>query len=178
MLKSIFALFAKLRPEALAAQLELPNQNDAFNGLAHSFIHDSEKPILGSQHLISNKLDFSMNSLDHVNDYLDIIRKDSAIEENWNVVVLRAGAYVGEVIKSNDRKNSWIWIDADQAAKINPKFEVFGKSIGNVALLYDRKEGCIFPLAKVEKFLTNGREDDVQFFAQVILSHPMGNLAS
>ncbi|MDO8926748.1 MAG: hypothetical protein Q7U94_07560 [Sideroxyarcus sp.] len=146
------------------------NQSDALNGLAHLFYDDKETPTFGQQYLDPKKLDLSLSSLGHINDYLDKVRKDENIHKNWNVVVLRAGAYVGEVIRANDKKKVWIWIDYQDAIKINPKIETFGKSIATVAVLFDGKDGFLFPLAKVEKYLINGKEDDVQFFAQVILA--------
>jgi len=45
----------------------------------------------------------------------------------------------------------------------------FGESLGGAAVLWDSNDGLIFPLGKVQKFLDNGREDSVLFFAKVML---------
>ena len=37
------------------------------------------------------------------------------------------------------------------------------------AFPWDSDSGLWFPLAKVQKFLDNGREDSVQFFAEVVM---------
>jgi len=44
-----------------------------------------------------------------------------------------------------------------------------GESLGGAAVLWDSASGLTFPLAKVQKFLDNGREDSVQFFAKVMM---------
>jgi hypothetical protein len=41
--------------------------------------------------------------------------------------------------------------------------------LGGAAVLWDSGTGLTFPLAKVQKFLDNGREDSVQFFAKVVI---------
>jgi len=87
----------------------------------------------------------------HVNDYLDAIRKDKDVETQGVSrarVVLRAGAYVGEVIRKNDNKVQWRWIDHKGARQVNPKlFESLGKTTATAAVLYDGNKGFVFPLA-------------------------------
>src|SRR5262249_34835785 len=138
--------------------------------LAHIFYEDDTT--FGREHLDRRRLDFSVESLKHVNEYLEAIRKDKEVEKDWTRTVLRAGAYVGEVIRRNDKKVQWRWIDNEGAKQVEPKlFESFGRTVATAAVLYDGKKGFVFPLAKVEKYLNNGSEDDVYFFAKVIMSH-------
>jgi hypothetical protein len=146
------------------------DQNLALSDLSHLFFEDGET--FGREHLDRRRLDFSVESLRHVNEYLEGIRKEQAVERQWAVVVLRAGAYVGEVIRRNDQKVRWRWIDYEGAKQVEPKlFESFGRRIATAAVLYDGNKGFVFPLAKVEKYLNNGAEDDVYLFAKVIMSH-------
>ena len=42
-------------------------------------------------------------------------------------------------------------------------------ALGSAAVLWDSATGLTFPLGKVQKFLDNGREDSVQFFAKVMI---------
>src|SRR5262249_16132962 len=139
----------------------------------HLFFEDDET--FGREHLDQRKLDFSVESLKHINDYLEVIRKDKDVENQGKtraIVVLRAGAYVGEVIRKNDKKVQWRWVDYEGAKQVEPKmFESFGKRIATAAVLYDGNKGFVFPLAKVEKYLNNGAEDNVYLFATVIMSH-------
>jgi hypothetical protein len=149
------------------------DQTPALSDLSQIFYEDPST--FGRQHLDRRRLDFSVESLRHVNQYLEAIRKDKDVEKQGVTrakVVLRAGAYVGEVIRKNDNKVQWHWIDHEGAMQVEPKlFESFGKTIATAAVLYDGKKGFVFPLGKVEKYLNNGAEDDVYFFAKVIMSH-------
>jgi len=146
------------------------DQTPALSDLAYLFFEDRET--FGREHLDPRRLDFSVESLRHVNEYLEGIRKDQDVEKQWTVVVLRAGAYVGEVIRRNDKKVQWRWIDYEGAKQVEPKlFESFGRRVATAAVLYDGNKGFVFPLAKVEKYLNNGAEDNVYFFAKVIMSH-------
>ena len=149
------------------------DQTPALSDLSQMFYEDPST--FGRQHLDRRRLDFSVESLKHVNDYLEAIRKDKDVEKQGVTrlkVVLRAGAYVGEVIRKNDNKVQWRWIDYEGAKQVEPKlFESFGKTIATTAVLYDGNKGFAFPLAKVEKYLNNGAEDDVYFFAKVIMLH-------
>ena len=158
-----------LLPSANSAQVP-KDQTVALSELAQIFFEDDAT--FGREHLDPRRLDFSVESLKHVNDYLEAIRKDKNVEKDWTRVVLRAGAYVGEVIRRNDKKVQWRWIDYEGAKQVEPKmFESFGRRVATAAVLYDGNKGFVFPLAKVEKYLNNGSEDDVYFFAKVMMSH-------
>jgi hypothetical protein len=164
-------LLALLLSMSSLSQAQTPkDQTAALSDLSQMFYEDSAT--FGREHLDRRKLDFSPMSLKHVNEYLEAIRKTKDVEKTWNRTVLRVGAYVGEVIRRNDAKVKWRWIDFEGARMVNPKsFDSFGKSIATAAVLYDGNDGFAFPLAKVEKYLNNGAEDDVYFFAEVIMAH-------
>jgi hypothetical protein len=146
------------------------NQDQALSELSQLFFDDPEKPTFGHEFLDPKKLDFSVGSLKHVDDYLEAARKAKGIDTNLNVVVLRAGAYVGEVIRRNSPKKKWTWLDFETAESVNPKlFEQVGKTLGTAAVLYDGTE-FLFPLGKVGKRIANGSEDSVFFYAKVVLA--------
>ena len=140
----------------------------ALSELSQIFYQDRDT--LGRELLDPRKLDYSVESLRHVDAYLEAVRKNKDLQKSWNRTVLRAGAYVGEVIRRNDKNVRWQWVDHDGAQAINPKyFGALGKSIATAAVLFDGKGGFAFPLAKVEKYLDNGSADSVYFFAQVVM---------
>ena len=154
-----------------AVAVEPADHTQALSELSQMFYEDSAT--FGRQLLDRRKLDYSVESLKHVDEYLESIRKNKDVEATWNRTVLRAGAYVGEVIRRNDKKAQWRWVDHEGARSVEPKlFDSFGKSIATAAVLYDGKKGFSFPLAKVEKYLNNGSEDSVYFFAKVIMGGP------
>lgn len=155
----------------MAAHAEAPkDRTAALSDLSRMFYENRAEPTFGRQHLDPRKLDYSVESLKHVDEYLEKIRRDKEVQKNWNRVVLRAGAYVGEVIRRNDKNGKWRWIDFETARSMDPRFfGTYNKSIALAAILHDEKAGFSFPLAKVEKVLDNGSADSVYFFAQVAL---------
>lgn len=84
-------------------------------------------------------------------------------------LVMRCGAYVGEVIRRNTPKAAFHWLDYKGAVTIDKSIADYGESLGGAAVLWDSNSGLWFPLAKVQKFLDNGRGDSVQFFAVVVI---------
>ena len=86
--------------------------------------------------------------------------------------MLRCGAYVGEVVLRNARGTHFHWLDYKGALKINESIADFGENLGSAAALWNGDTGLWFPLSKVQKFLDNGREDSVQFFAEMVIQKP------
>jgi hypothetical protein len=146
------------------------NQDQALSELSQLFFNYPEKPTFGHEFIDPRKLDFSVDSLKHVDEYLEAVRSAKGIDSNLTVVVLRAGAYVGEVIRRNSPKKKWTWLDFETAESVNPKlFDQLGKTLGTAAVLYDGTE-FLFPLGKVGKRIANGSEDSVFFYAKVVLA--------
>ncbi len=76
---------------------------------------------------------------------------------------------MGEVILRNARGKTYHWLDYEGALRVNPGIADYGESLGGAAVLWDGADGLTFPLGKIQKFLDNGREDSVQFFAHVMI---------
>jgi hypothetical protein len=131
----------------------------------------ADDPTPGSELLDPSRLDFTVESLGFVDDYLDQMRQRQLVEgeEDYGKVVLRCGAYVGEVILRNAKGTTYHWLDYKGALKINKSIADFGEDLGSAAVLWDSATGLTFPLGKVQKFLDNGREDSVQYFAKVMI---------
>ena len=73
----------------------------------------------------NKELNFSYDSLKIVDQYLLEVRKtdlDKLSNEQFARIVVRAGAYVGETIKRNDKSKQWNWVNFENAQKINSKF--------------------------------------------------------
>ena len=147
-------------------------QDEALSELAQMFASPeliSDDPTPGSELLDASTLDFTIESLGLVDDYLDQMRQRSLEGEDYGKVVLRCGAYIGETILRNSTTTPYHWLDYKGALKIEKRIADFGEGLATAAVLWDSGSGLTFPLAKVMKFLENGREDSVQFFAKVIL---------
>ena len=149
-------------------------QDQALSELGQMFASPeliADDPTPGSEFLDASRLDFTVESLGFVDDYLEQMRQRQLVEssEEYCKVVLRCGAYVGEVIRRNAKGKTYHWLDYKGAVKINKRIADFGESLGGAAVLWDSATGLTFPIAKVQKFLDNGREDSVQFFAKVVI---------
>ena len=129
-----------------------------------------DDPTPGLELLDVSRLDYSLKSLAHLDDYLEVLRDRELTEREAAVVVMRAGAYVGEVIRRAARR-TYHWLDYEEAIKVDRRIaEIGGKSFSLVAVLWDGGKGFVFPLAKVVKFVQNGREDSTEFFAKAIIA--------
>jgi len=139
-----------------------------YSELALMLVKDDEKPVYKRDILDPQKLDYSLDSLKHIDDCLEIIRTDPPHGNDYLRLVLRYGAYVGEVIKRNSKKEHH-WVEHEEAAKFSSTVNGFGKTISTAGILWRDYEIICFPLGKISKFLNNGREDSVYHFSKVIL---------
>ena len=145
-------------------------QDQALSELSQMFFMElPDDPTPGLELLDASRLDYTVDSLALVDDYLDKMRKRTLEDEGYGKVVLRAGAYVGEVVRRNVQSKEYHWLDYDGAVKVSSMVKDFGESLGTAAVLWDGASGLSFPLGKIMKFLENGREDSVQFFAKVMI---------
>jgi hypothetical protein len=144
--------------------------DQALVDLAFMFHSCKEDPTPWNDRLNASLLDFSVHSLDCVNVYLDAARKEKQVQDVWNIICLRAGAYLGEVIRRNGRADCWHWLDYENACKVSPDFAKYPKGISTCAVLHHGRGGLCFPLGKIAKYLENGSEDNARFFAEVIIA--------
>lgn len=158
--------------ESHSIEIDLDNQNEALSDLADMFYSEKNDPVYKFETLNSKKLDYSIESLKLIDTYLSDLRKtnvDQILDDQRLKTILRTGAYVGEVIRKNDKKRKWYWVDYETAKEINPDFfKDKAHSIEIAAVLTDG-ESFIFPINKVVKFMQNGEEDSVYFFATITL---------
>ena len=139
-----------------------------FSDLSVMLCNDLENPTYKHELLNEERLDFSVESLKHIDAYLDVLHGDPPQEEDAIRVVLRCGAYVGEVIRkhSPDEMHGVAFREAE-------RYSAFAKGLGHSAatagILWRDPENMCFPLGKVCKFLENGSEDSVYSFARVIV---------
>ncbi len=147
-----------------------PKYSDAeFSDLAAMLGGDLERSMYKHELLDPEKLDFSVDSLRHIDDYLDALHAEPpASEDDVLRVVLRCGAYVGEVIRRNSQ-DGLHWVAFKEAAKHSAFAKGLEHSAATAGILWRNAENMCFPLARICKFIENGREDSVCSFASVIL---------
>lgn len=143
--------------------------NEEFSLLSLMLIQDEENPTYQHALLDENQLDFSIESLKHMDAYLAELHSAPPQGEDVARVVLRCGAYVGEVIRRNS-PNKWGWVTFADAAKYSAFAKGLGYSVATAGILWQDSGNMCFPLAKICKFIENGAEDSVYSFARVILA--------
>ncbi len=144
--------------------------DQAYSDLAVMLVQDESNPTYKREIIDSEKLDYSIESLHHLDECLEIIHKSPPDGYDFLRLVLRYGAYVGEVIKKNSIEELH-WIECKEAAKFSKMASEFEDSISTSGILWQDEETMCFPLGKVCKFIENGNEDSVHFFAKVILEY-------
>ena len=132
---------------------------------------DRENPTYKNGLLDEKKLDFSVESLKHIDAYLETVHSAPPQEEDVARLVLRCGAYVGEVIRRNSL-HKWNWITFGEAAKYSSFAKGLEHTLATTGILWRDRENMCFPLGKICKFLENGNEDSVYSFASVIIADP------
>ena len=147
----------------------IKNCDVEMSDISQLFFDYEDEPTLGVEYLQSGNLDYSLESLSYVNEYLDKVRQHPSIRDEWNSVVLRCGAYVGEVIRRNSTKRQFHWMEYKEAVKLDANFERLGLNMSTTAVLCGGGEWFCFPLGKVGKYLESGSGEDVQYFAQVAI---------
>ncbi len=145
--------------------------DDIFHEFAAAFagaFHDS-KPICFPDRLDRSKLDLTLASLKIVDAYLTHLHHNSAqlkVDELQSTV-LYGGAYVGEV-KRNETNNHFSWIDYDDYMAEHPELRrmIPERTVATCAFLIDDTGSMTMPLNKIARFIDEGEENSVQFFAQ------------
>jgi len=146
------------------------NSNEALEQLADLLVQDDIVcDMYMGRELMCSQLDYSVDSLKLIDSYLEAVRTQPPEGEDMMRVILRVGAYVGEVIRRNTKKTI-SWLDFEEAEKMSSMVEGLGKQAGTLTVLWTAPAGFTFPLAKVQKFLTNGPEDSTYFFASTMLA--------
>jgi hypothetical protein len=142
------------------------NCDEAFADLSVMLWQDDSKPTFRRETLDPEKFDFSLESLKHLDEYLEMVYQDQPDDETLMPIALRGGAYLGEVIKKHSEQN-YHWYDFEQASKLSPMVKELGMSLGTAAVLAVDRENLCFPIAKIMKYLDNGSEDSTYLFGYI-----------
>ena len=155
----MFSLFKKSAPVFCDAALE---------DLSRMLTQEDERPTYRRELLQAERLDFTLESLKHIDEYLEIVRQDEIPNEHMTPLVLRVGAYAGEVIRRNTTDIEFHWLDYKQGARRSSMVRSNGMCLELAAMLWSSDKDMCFPLAKVCKFIENGPEDSLYFLATVL----------
>jgi hypothetical protein len=142
-----------------------------FNEFARLFVGtvDDDKDVACPSQLRRPLLDGSLASLHHVDDYLAYLHehRDAFTPEEWRLTVLRAGAYVGEVIRHASPSGSFEWVDYNDYMPQHPELRsvIPDRNTATCAFLVRSSGAMSMPLNKIARFIEEGREHSVHFFA-------------
>ena len=154
----------------------MENLNDVFEEFAAYFAgeRDCDRPMVHSGLLKRDKLDYTVASLETVDEYLKYLHEywhgqmGREWNQEWDRGVMWGGAYVGEVIRRNaPRPYDWVAFDVFiRAFPATTKLLGSKKSLAVCALLTTPgSANFTLPIAKTLKFVVNGPEDSVHFYA-------------
>jgi len=142
--------------------------NEAHEDLSIMLFDDPESPVRDDQFFNNKSMDFSIESLEILDEYLESQRSSLPENEALVKIALRAGSYIGEVIRKHSAVE-YHWIEFSEAEKINRQVKGAGFGLGTSSILWSKPETFVFPIAKVLKRLENGSEDNVHVFAKVVI---------
>lgn len=121
-----------------------------------------------AENLDRSALDGSIDSLKVVDDYLSFVQAnlEHLTELEYNNLVLRCGGYIGECIRMT-WPESYDWCDYDDYILSHPQIQGMmpERTLGTCALLVRQPDGMILPVNKVLRFLHEGPENSVHYFA-------------
>jgi hypothetical protein len=145
--------------------------NDIFVEFSGSFAGQVpvRDEIVLSERLKRNQLDYSLESLKLVDEYLLCLyeNRPNELGDAWGRTILWAGAYVGEVIRRNAPRQ-YDWTDFDEFVKQYPNTkQILGdkRELGATAILAFANGGFTLPINKALKFVYSGPEESTWFYA-------------
>jgi len=150
--------------------------DDIFNEFARAFVGGirTDREIAFPKRLPRERLDGSLASLLLVDEYLHYVHRNrkKVSNDEWYVTVLWCGAYVGEVIR-HAREGEFSWTDFNDYTKEHPalKWMIPERTVATCGLLLGPSGGMSMPLNKVARFIEDGPENSVHFFAQCDLNN-------
>ena len=142
--------------------------NEANQDLSKMLLDSPNDPVRCYEFFDNKPMDFTIDSLKILDEYLESLRSDPPENADLVKITLRAGSYIGEVV----RRNSSIiynWLEFTEAEKLDPEIKNMGFCLGTASILWAEPDNFIFPLAKVLKRIENGPVDSVHFFAKVAI---------
>ncbi|MGD7007081.1 hypothetical protein [Metabacillus sp. 84] len=138
--------------------------------ISQLLFNDPTAPMPSQALLQSSLYDYTIESLILIEHYLDSINGSRELAADYSRVILRIGAYTGEVIRRNAERE-YHWYDYKEAIQLQPILGIWGEQIDTKAVLYcSAADHTVLPLQKVGKYLENGIEDSLIVFGSYFKS--------
>ncbi len=146
--------------------------NAIFEEFALAFIGqvESDGEIPFPNKLDRANLDFSLKSLKVLDSYLEHLHKSRRRikDDEWHKTVLWGGAYLGEVIRRN-AKRQYNWVDYDEYMPRHPHLQnlIPERNVATCAFLCSGAEAMTMPLNKIARLINEGPENNTHYYASV-----------
>ena len=128
---------------------------------------NGDETIAFPERIDSKKLDYSFESLKAIDKYLEYLHKNNSTisqHEEINTIVW-CGCYIGEVIKRSSEK-VFHWENYHAYIERNPKLkQLISFGPGTMVFLVDDRGAMTMPLNKVGRFIYEGPENNIHFYA-------------
>lgn len=119
------------------------------------------------QHLKLSGLNYSIESLEVIDEYLTYLHENNSNIGDRELVntVIWGGCYIGEVLKRHSEK-TFHWENLQDYLDRYPHLkEILTPSYTTVVVLVDDRDAMTMPLNKVARFIYEGLENNITFYA-------------
>lgn len=151
--------------------VSVPYVDEALGQLAVMLLHYPMDPTPEIHTFLrkeTERLDYSVESLPVLQSYVSYMRSRKLSLPKRQAVILRVGAYLGEVIRRHWTGGELHWIDYKIANLL--RSDLFPSGLEGhfdvAAVLYQQPDSYLLPLAKVGRLLTSASEPDLMTWAQ------------
>jgi hypothetical protein len=128
-------------------------KKDNLKGLAKLMFQDVSDDPWDKENLTKRNLDFSIESVRYIDMYVKRLMGSDLLHKHFNTFVIRLGAYIGEVIKSNI-KDDFYWYEFDSVYHHSNKLEGVNRSIKEQSVLYSQsRDNVILPMEAASQVL-------------------------
>lgn len=144
---------------------------------------DRDELLLAADTLNLTRLDYSLESLDHIDEWLEVVHQVNLAEagmgqageallsgdEGRNTITL-AGLYIGETIRRNSDLG-WTWTPFDEFIAQNPAFaEHYGEEAGLDTYVLVGEQGAATPINSALKRVIHGKTASVAHLGQFLVA--------
>lgn len=159
---------AKVAPDEIPIVSSEDLAREMMNASCAFLTQENQKKIINFNKIDISMLDFSVSSLDEIDLWMVSVwqSKSTVDSDSLEDTLLWVGSYVGEVIRRNSPKR-FRWIGYREF------IEKYGKSNMNIMpysfeyqyILDGSNNVASFPFSKVSKYMDNGPEENLKYFA-------------
>ncbi|WP_052245809.1 hypothetical protein [Sporosarcina sp. ZBG7A] len=129
--------------------LFLKKENHVVKSLSTLMYRDVSTNQWDQINLTKENLDYSIESLSIIDEYIEKVKGTELIKKNLNTFSIRIGAYVGEVIRRKLGKD-YNWYDYQTIEHLIPNAQDFYDYIKSQQVLYSKKDKqFIIPMYEV-----------------------------